>query len=222
MNKSSSTYILGFIIVVSLVFGTGVAVVHYSTQQMLERNEQLHINRLVAQAFMLKVSQESPEAYAQAVSQAVEIDTIGDATNPMTLYRGRGGEGLLGFSFSGTGFWDRISGILVLSADLSTIRTIRFFVQSETPGLGARIEEAWFLKQFEGVRIDWEDGAGEYVVISPVAEKKPENEIDAITGASQTSMALMRTLNADLKRFKKLYQSSAHPSPVSQRNDDNG
>lgn len=222
MNKSSSTYILGFIIVVSLVFGTGVAVVHYATQQMLERNEQLHINRLVAQAFTLKVSQETPEAYGQAVAQAIEIDTIGDAQNPMTLYRSRTEDGLIGFSFAGTGFWDRISGILVLSADLSTIQNIRFFEQSETPGLGARIEEAWFVNQFQGVRIDWEDGAGEYVVISPVAEKKPQNEIDAITGASQTSMALMRTLNADLKRFKTLFQSSANPSPVSQRNDDNG
>jgi len=104
------------------------------------------------------------------------------------------------------GFWDVIEGVMVLTPDLSRIRNIRFLDQKETPGLGARIEEEWFVGQFEGYPIRWDAPVGQRIVMG---ERSPREEkrVDAITGATQTSMALERMLNVELESFRQLYEA---------------
>jgi Na+-transporting NADH:ubiquinone oxidoreductase subunit C len=70
--------------------------------------------------------------------------------------------------------------------------------------LGARIEEKWFTDQFKGVRIDWNKNVSDRVLIGRATGAKPDNQVDAITGATQTSMALKRFLNAELERIRAL------------------
>lgn len=82
--------------------------------------------------------------------------------------------------FEGAGLWGTIRGYLALSEDLSTIIGITFTEQNETPGLGGRIEEAQFRDQFRQM------------------ELKPlryEGELQAITGATQTSASVLRIIN---------------------------
>ena len=82
---------------------------------------------------------------------------------------------------------------------------IQFLEQKETPGLGARIEEPWFTDQFKGLTIAWDKPVEERVIIGASADPKAKNRVDAITGASQTSLALMKSLNRELERFRKVY-----------------
>lgn len=197
MKKDSPAYVILFIIAISLVFGTGVAMVHYATQGMLARNEQLHRNRVLTRAFMLNPPSKTIEGYAKAVQEHLVEDTI--AVAPVIRHTRTQD---IGFRFSGMGFWDRITGILVLSPDRDTIRHIQFLDQKETPGLGARIEEPWFTDQFKGLPIDWDAPDGELIVVG-AGEASEANRVDAITGATQTSMALMKILNSELLRFRE-------------------
>ena len=57
MKKTAPVYILTFMIVISAFFGFGVSLVHYSTLDMLAKNEALHRNRVLCQAFMLNVKE---------------------------------------------------------------------------------------------------------------------------------------------------------------------
>jgi len=206
MNKSSPIYIFAFIILVSLVFGIAVSSVHYATLDMLKKNETMHRNRALAQAFNLPVSGDNPRDYQLAIAQAIENDTVVHDNQAYPIFVKQKEPKQVGFIFSGMGFWDQIKGVLVLTPDLQSIVNIRFLEQKETPGLGARIEENWFTAQFQGIQIDWDNQTGELILINGSTETEPVNQVDAITGATQTSMALMKILNTELTQFRQIYQ----------------
>jgi Na+-transporting NADH:ubiquinone oxidoreductase subunit C len=201
VNKKSPAYVLSFMAAICLVFGTGISIVNFATQGLLAKNAARHQNRVLCRAFDLPVDGTSAEAFQQAVTRhlvASEIDgrTVYRRTTP--------GQESLGFEFGGMGFWDRIDGILVLTPDLQTVLNVQFLDQKETPGLGARIEEPWFTDQFKGLQIDWDNPRGNRIVVGATPDPDPQNRVDAITGATQTSMALGRFLNDELALIRKL------------------
>jgi len=204
VNKNSTTYIIGFIVILCIVFGAGVSAVHYATLSLLEKNEQLHRNRTLVRAFGIAVSSEQAEVYNRAVADSITREVIRAGNDSVVVFRTTGTEPQLGFQFSGMGFWDRITGIVVLSPDLATIRALEIFDQKETPGLGARIEEPAFKKMFAGIEPAWDDQT-----IVEISQNGAElaNGVDAITGATQTSMALESILNRSLRRFRQRYRS---------------
>ncbi len=204
MNRKSPAYILLFMTGICVVFGAGVAAVNFATQDLLEKNAAMHRNRVICSAFMLEVEGTSAEAYETAVTaniEALEVDG-------RQIYKQSTGDGAIGFVFGGMGFWDRITGILVLTPDLNEVINVQFLDQKETPGLGARIEEAWFTDQFKGLRLNWGDMSGQRVVVGASPDPNAENRVDAITGATQTSMALMRFMNEELARIRDAAEKS--------------
>ena len=94
----------------------------------------------------------------------------------------------------GKGLWGRIYGYIALQVDLNTIQGISFYKHSETPGLGARIEESWFSNNFKGKNIL--DSSGNFVSVSVIKGKVLKesrnyiHEVDGITGATITSKAV--------------------------------
>ncbi|MBD3392703.1 MAG: FMN-binding protein [Chitinivibrionales bacterium] len=208
MNKSSPAYILTFTLIICAVFGTAVSLVHHGTRGMLEKNKKLHRNRVIARAFELDVPGESAAAYARALENAIQRDTLVHKERAFRTFT-HTGQNHIGFVFSGMGFWDAITGILVLTGDLERVVNIQFLEQKETPGLGARIEEPWFTRQFKGLRIDWDALPAERIIVGPSPDPDAQNRVDAITGATQTSIALMRILNEELDTFRKARTASA-------------
>ena len=102
--------------------------------------------------------------------------------------------------FAGPGFWDEIEGIIGLEADKRTVTGISFYEQAETPGLGARIDEPEFRNQFPGIKIKH---AAEPIGIIPVTRKLNENDVHAVTGATQTSVRLEKLINDRLTGWLK-------------------
>ena len=209
MNKKSPAYVLSFMAAICLVFGTGISVVNYATQGLLAKNAARHQNRVLCRAFQLDVAGASAEAYQQAVDAAIRTSTVGGRTVYECVAPGKEG---VGFVAGGMGFWDRIECVVVLSPDLQRILNVQVLDQKETPGLGARIEEPWFTDQFKGLALAWEAPAGSRVLVGANPAPNAANEVDAITGATQTSMALMRFLNDELAAFRAAY--SAAPQPL--------
>lgn len=79
----------------------------------------------------------------------------------------------------GPGLWGTIVIMAGFKEDLETFSGVAIVSQSETPGLGARIEEPWFTSQFQGTR-------GPFILVDE-GTASAEREIDAITGATRTS-----------------------------------
>ncbi len=104
--------------------------------------------------------------------------------------------------FQGNGLWGTISGVVGVSGDMERMIGIAIISHNETPGLGGRIEEEWFLDQFRGedirngVVIKHGGGSG---------DDNPDNgEVDGITGASRTSSAMEVIVNSKIKELEKM------------------
>lgn len=102
------------------------------------------------------------------------------------------------FEFQGRGLWGIIKGVISLNPDLKTIENLRIISQEETPGLGGRISEKSFLAQFKKKRIT----PRLFLALRRKATKL--NEVDAITGATMTSRALINMINKAVADFRKL------------------
>ncbi len=111
--------------------------------------------------------------------------------------------------FSGPGLWGNIKGVISFKADLLTIKSISFYKQEETPGLGGEIGSKWFQDQFKGKKIISKSGIPGFKIIKPgtVAERDI-NSIDGITGATMTSdrvQIILDNLAKDIYKEQKNY-----------------
>ena len=205
MKKDSTLYILVFITCLTIAFGAGVSVVHHLTRDMLAENELLHYNRTLARAFGLEVPGSAASHYQEAVSGSLDYHELDYEGRSWRIYLMREvQDSPLGFVFRGRGVWDVINGVLVLDHGLETILSLEFLEQHETPGLGARIEEDWFRDQFRGLEISWDRPANRRIVIGADTGPDSAGRVDAITGATQTSRALMDSINRELETFREL------------------
>jgi len=100
----------------------------------------------------------------------------------------------IGFAFLaiGKGYGGNID-ILVGLEDETTIKGVTIISHLETPGLGARVTESSFRDQFAGLNID------------DVALKGDDGQIDAITGATISSRAVIDAVRATaMEKVKSL------------------
>lgn len=129
----------------------------------------------------------------------------------MTLYIGRTADDEpvgIAFQAIGSGFQGKISIMVGMQPGFAKLSGIKVLEQVETPGLGTKIvndpsnkeNSFWFSQQFKGVKVDPQ--------ISMVKNKKPtkSTEIQAITGATISSRAVVRILNETIEKAKELYQ----------------
>ena len=93
-------------------------------------------------------------------------------------------QNIIGYSFesSGSGYGGTID-ILVSLKDLDTINGISIINHMETPGLGAKIVEQSFTDQFKDV------------LIQDVKLRKDDGQIDAISGATISSLAVVKAVS---------------------------
>jgi len=104
------------------------------------------------------------------------------------------------FEFEGRGLWGMIKGVLTLRPDLETIENVNIVSQEETPGLGGRISEKAFLDTFRNKKVLPE-------IILALRQKATKiNEIDAISGASISSDALVKIINEHVKKFRMIME----------------
>ncbi|MBS3736858.1 MAG: RnfABCDGE type electron transport complex subunit G [Candidatus Bipolaricaulota bacterium] len=99
------------------------------------------------------------------------------------------------FEISGSGFQGPITAIISLKPDLETIVGLEILDHQETPGLGARITDEDFLRQFNGKIV-----RPEILVVTDAGDE--ENKVDAITGATRTSKAIQGIINDTLSEVQ--------------------
>lgn len=102
----------------------------------------------------------------------------------------------------GKGLWGPIWGYIALDDDKNTVFGAYFSHQSETAGLGARITEESFQKEFIGKKL-FADGDST-VMLSVVKKKEPSKETfqcDAISGATLTSNGVTEMIHECVAKY---------------------
>jgi Na(+)-translocating NADH:ubiquinone oxidoreductase C subunit len=167
------------------------------TAPIVARNKEIKFKTTVLGAFGIPCTLENLDAvFEKGVSIKKEDDWV--------YYECYSGEGekltAIAFVVGGPGFWAPISAIIALEPDLETIKDFKILTHTETPGLGARIVEPEFLAQFRGKKIK------PRLVVVPYRKAVGENEVDAITGATETSKALEDIINENAKIFLESFK----------------
>ena len=143
---------------------------------------------------LINKEKELKEAIFVVLPGAVAYDTIEKdfQKKPLIIYRGVGADGKpvgIAFKADGVGFQGNIVLMVGLDMDYLKLKGIKVLEQLETPGLGNRINEPEFEGQFAGVDIKPR--------VEYIKYRKPEkpNQIQAITGATISSEAVVKNIN---------------------------
>jgi electron transport complex protein RnfG len=110
----------------------------------------------------------------------------------------------LAFEASGGGYQSELVLMIGVTIDFSEITGAKILAQLETPGLGTKIQDdpakkenpGWFMEQFKGLKTQPQ--------ITYIKNAKPSKntEIEAITGATISSVAIVRILNEHIAKAK--------------------
>jgi Na+-transporting NADH:ubiquinone oxidoreductase subunit C len=183
--KKGRIYTVVFMLIVSAFFTLLLAGANELYLPKIQENELLAERIAILYVFDIDQSGRAEEILMR-FEQNVKQTTIFE----IELYEYTSTEGepiAYAVPFTGPGLWGSISGYLGVSSELDHITGLVFTDQSETPGLGGRIDELTYREQFRGLQIT----AGTTLAYG----EQGGGQIDAITGATSTSNSVMRILN---------------------------
>jgi Na+-transporting NADH:ubiquinone oxidoreductase subunit C len=183
--KRGYTYTIIFILVVSAVFTLFLAGIDVLMKPKITANARLEEQKSILNAFNV-----DDEGTAEEINLRFNDLVKADEMSEMLFYSHQDSSGqTLGYAvpFTGSGLWGTIRGWIAVNPEMNQLQGIVFTEQNETPGLGGRIMEEWFREQFRGLELV----QGEQVKYGEGGSQK----IDAISGATQTSNAILRIIN---------------------------
>lgn len=187
MNSSRNNQFLSIVrISVVLLIITGVvalllSVINAFAAPVIEKNEEKQQQQAIRNIF-------------ESAQTIVPLDIT--CTEPVTAVYGiSGSEGLLGYcvNVAPMGFSDVISMMVGIKTDM-TVAGIEILSISDTPGLGMNVSKPAYLEQFNGLT--------EHIAIGGA-----HNSVDAISGATISSKAVLNGVNAALNVCSE-YQAS--------------
>ena len=108
---------------------------------------------------------------------------------------------------SGKGLWDDVWGYITFNEDGRTINGTVFDHKGETPGLGSKITEEKFNKDFLG-KVITNSETGDYrpiKVIKPGLDRK-EYEVQGLSGATFTAVGIDEMMNRSLEVYNRYFE----------------
>lgn len=233
INKQSNTYTMLYIVGMVIVVGTLLAVTSIALKDKQQANiDADKMKQILASVHVATTDADVKEKYDQLITATPVVNSLGQKVGDdafavnvqeqskiknaderqLPLYvcdLGEKGRKYI-IPVYGTGLWGPIWGYIALDDDGSTIYGAYFAHQGETPGLGARIEEAEFSDQFDGKHVFVNNN---YLPVAVVKKgQKPlngEEYVDALSGGTITCKGVSEML-ADCMAPYKAYLTQLH------------
>jgi Na+-transporting NADH:ubiquinone oxidoreductase subunit C len=172
-----------FVAILGSILTAVLITVDYFAAPVIAANERISVRLNVLEALGLDAGDGDVDAVFNSSVNVTDTDGI-------TLYTGA--DGTRAIAYGGAGLWGPISGIVSVEPDGSAIKGVTVIHQEETPGLGGRIAEKEYLQLFSGVPLD------DRIVVTSPGKSTSRHEIDAITGATLSSVAFVDILNENI------------------------
>lgn len=192
--KRGHLYTFIFMVLITAVLVFALAAAYEGFKPAIGKNKLLQEQRAVL--YSLDLDQGLSDDQVVAVyNEKVKPAALNGLTEvkgiPVLAYMDNNAPIAYAVPFDGNALWGPLRGYLGVKADLSETTGLVFTYQNETPGLGGRIDEDWFKEQFRGLPIKPDTVLG--------YGTQEGYQIDAVTGATQTSSAVLRTVNKALQ-----------------------
>lgn len=187
MKRDSYLYTIVFTFVLTALFATALALTQAAYLPTIIQNEEN-----VQWAAILSVLDITVESDLLATFNEQVVFTAVLDLPSYAVHDGQGAPLSFAFPISGQGLWGSIRGYIGVTANFDRLLGLEFVEQNETPGLGGRIDEPWFKAQFKDLPL-W---PGEDLAYGP--------GLDAITGATASSNAVLKILNGTIAKLMPL------------------
>lgn len=105
----------------------------------------------------------------------------------------------------GKGLWSHMYAFLSLEKDANTIQGVSFYEQGETPGLGGEIENPRWNALWKGKKLIKDESLDTLITVNK-NKGQNEYEIDGISGATLTSLAVGDMLQFWALTYQPLFQ----------------
>jgi len=196
IDRENKVYTIAFTFIITFAFVIVLSLINNATEPTVKKNQELLKVKAILNAMDISYlsDDEALDKFRNDV-QKVENDKY-------EIYKTTsGGEEIYALIFSGSGLWGTITGVLAVDSSLSTIKGIDFISQSETPGLGGRIEENWFKDQFRDEKVS---SGMISVSVTKTDGSKEDGKVDAVTGATLTSKSVEKIVNDSLAKLREV------------------
>ncbi|MBW6481464.1 MAG: NADH:ubiquinone reductase (Na(+)-transporting) subunit C [Vicingaceae bacterium] len=228
MDVNSNKYTIGFSLIMVVIVALILAFTSESLKPMQKKNVELEKMQNILQSVGVSVSRDEAEAnFNQFITEQIVLDlngqkVEGDAFNidvlkeyksggqknfPIFVYENKGSRKFI-IPLVGKGLWGPIWGYIALDEDKNTVAGASFDHKTETPGLGAEINQGWFQAPFVGKKVFDETGTYKSItVIKGGAKDSDLHGVDAISGGTITSNGVTEMLIRTLKVYEPFLKS---------------
>lgn len=197
MNTNSNVYTIVYAAVMVIIVAFLLAFVSSSLKDTQEAN----VQRDTKNQILLSLNIEGLKGEA-VDNKYAEVITSTEECNGNTYYMANvDGAVKYVFPVKGRGLWGGLWGYISVDEDLKHTFGAYFGHESETAGLGARINERWFQQQFCGADIMDANGNIALTVVKAGSANRQAYEIDGVTGATLTSKGVAAMVNDGLNVF---------------------
>lgn len=194
-------YPVAFMLLVTVVFISVTTVIYTYTKDTIKLNERLRLKQAVLYAGGISLSSDPVEIEKAFDDRVEEVKDDAGRVRYYTI-RVEGTADIESYVViqTGPGLWGEITAGVGFESDLGSFTGIEVIDQNETPGLGGRIDEAWFKEQFKGKRPP----------LSPVPEgdQASDSQFQAITGATYSTGGIQNIVNAAREYAQKEIQGT--------------
>lgn len=192
--------------IVGIISGAALVGVYQYTHPLIEKNKEEALQRAIFE--VLPEAKDYDVITYNTVTKEVllrEKDYRSTTEKEKVVYRGLDSSGaLIGYALEGegAGYQGEIKIMIGIDPGLNNTIGIEILESVETPGLGAKITSPWFKDQFNNLKI--------LPLVELIKNKLPfkPNQVQAITGATISSQAVVDIVNKTLKQAREILSPS--------------
>jgi Na+-transporting NADH:ubiquinone oxidoreductase subunit C len=217
VNKESSIYTFGFSIVLVVVVGALLSSLSLGLKPLKDKNARVKKKMDILNAIGIKSDRSTADGlYDDFIKESYIIGANGDLVSDVDsiafqldvqrqhrdktiaederlfpIFKAqKDGNTKYVLPVVGKGLWGPIWGFIAVGEDMETIVGASFDHKTETPGLGAEINQSDFEDQYIGARI-----TADIMVMKDGSGKSDTQKVDGITGGTITSKGVEEMMN---------------------------
>lgn len=237
VNKESNTYTFLFSIAMVVVVGTVLSSLAMGLKPMQQKNQAVKKKLDILSAVGIDANRETAEdkyekyiigsyvisakgktldgedAFVVDVKKQIRDKTIDPKDRLYPIFEADiDGEKKYVLPVVGNGLWGPIWGYIAIGEDMETIKGTSFDHKSETPGLGAEINQDDFQDQYIGAKISKDNKFSEIKVVKDGTGDTDDQRVDGITGGTITSKGVEEMVNRTMKVYQSYFNSKKKES----------
>lgn len=225
MNRENNIYTIVYASVMVILVAVLLAFTSESLRDKQKRNEDIDKMRQILRSVNVETTNQNAETeYKKLITDAFLVNVNGDKvtgdafqTDLVTELRkpederlfpvfvaNVAGETKYIMAMRGAGLWGPIWGYISVNGDKNTVYGADFSHASETPGLGAEINQPFFRHEFAGKKFF--NTEGKFVSIAVVKPGKTadgQDYVDGISGGTITSQGVDAMLKTSIGAYDK-------------------